>query len=83
MPVVISDETLRQTGMTEREVALELACRLFDLGKLPLWPAAKLAGLNRAEFEGELVSRQIPIHRPTSQDLADDLATLERLKRRS
>ncbi len=83
MPVVISDETLQQTGMTEREVVIEIACRLFDIGKLPLWPAAQMARLSRAEFEQELVNRRIPIHRPTSQDLADDLATLERLKRRS
>ena len=82
MPVVISDETLRQAGLTEREVAIEIACHLFDIEKLPLWPAAQLAGLSRAEFEQELVQRQIPIHRPTAQDLADDLATLERLRQR-
>lgn len=78
MPVVISDETLRQVGLTEREVAIEIACHLFKIERLPLWPASQIAGMSRAEFEQELVQRRIPIHRPTSQDLADDLAMLKR-----
>ncbi len=80
MPVVISDETLQQAGMTEREVVVEIACRLFDIGKLHLWPAAKMAGMSRAEFEQELIGRKIPICRPTLQDFADDVATLGRLR---
>jgi predicted HTH domain antitoxin len=81
MPVIISDETLEQAGLTEREALVEIACRLFDLEKLHLWPAAKLAGLSRTEFEGELRSRKIPIYRPTLQDLADEMAALARLER--
>ncbi len=83
MPVIIPDETLRQAGLTEREAVVEIACRLFDAGKLALWPAAKLAGLSRVEFEGELMERKIPVYRPTLQDLADDLAALDRLRGRS
>ena len=82
MPVVITDETLQQAGMTEREALIEIACRLFDIGKLHLWPAAKMAGMSRVEFEQELIDREIPIYRPTLQDLADDVATLERLRNR-
>ena len=80
MPVVIPDETLKQAGLSEREALVEIACRLFDAGKLALWPAAKLAGLSRSEFEGELMDRKIPVYRPTEQDLADDLAALDRLR---
>jgi predicted HTH domain antitoxin len=83
MPVIISDETLEQAGMTEREAIVEIACRLFDAGKLHLWPAAKLAGLSRVEFEQELMNREIPVYRPSLQDLADDVATLEKLRKRS
>jgi predicted HTH domain antitoxin len=79
MPVVIPDETLREAGLTEREAVVEIACRLFDAGKLALWPAAKLAGMSRAEFEAELGLRKIAVYRPTSEDLADDLAALDRL----
>ena len=54
MPVVISDETLRDAGLTEREALVEIACELFGAGKLALWPAARLAGVNRVTFEQAL-----------------------------
>ncbi len=79
MPVVIPDETLRQAGLTEPEAIVEIACLLFDAGKLALWPAAKLAGMSRVEFECELGRRKIAIYRPTAEDLAHDLAALDRL----
>ena len=79
MPVVISDETLRVAGLTEREALVEIACRLFGAGKLALWPAAKLAGVNRVGFEQALSERQIPIYRPDEDDLADDIAALDTL----
>jgi predicted HTH domain antitoxin len=82
MPVVISDEILKQAGMTEREAVLEIACWLFDSGKLALWPAAKMAGMGRSEFEAELGRRKIAVYRPTPEDFAEDLATLERLRDR-
>jgi predicted HTH domain antitoxin len=46
---------------------------------LTLWSAAKLAKMNRVEFEEELFSRKIPIYRPSSRDLAEDLASMDRL----
>ena len=72
MPLIISDEELREAGLDEREARIELACRLFDIGRLPLWPAAKLAGFaTRSPFEGELRARNIPIYRPTIEDLEE------------
>ena len=80
MPVVIPDELLAETGMTERELLVELACRLFDLEKLDLWPAAKLAGLSRVEMEAELRKRNIPIYRVDEEYWAQELASLELTK---
>jgi predicted HTH domain antitoxin len=79
MPVVIPDETLEAAGLTEREAVVEIACHLFDAGKLALWPAAKLAGMSRGEFEAELGRRKIAVYRPTVEDFANDLAALKRL----
>jgi predicted HTH domain antitoxin len=79
MPVVISDETLRAAGLTERDALVEIACRLFDAGKLAIWPAAKLAGLSRVALEQALRERQIAVYRPEPGDLADDIAALDRL----
>jgi predicted HTH domain antitoxin len=79
MPLIISDETLREAGLSEREALTEFACRVFDAGKLTLWAAARLAGLSRVAFEQELRARGIAVHRPGPEDLADDLAALDRL----
>jgi predicted HTH domain antitoxin len=79
MPLVISDEALHEAGLNERGALVEFACRLFDAGMLTLWSAAKVAGLSRVEFEHELFRRKIPVYRPGADDLADDLASLDRL----
>jgi predicted HTH domain antitoxin len=79
MPLTLSDEVLKQTGMTAEEARVEIACRLFDAGKLALWPAAKFAQLSRVAFEEELHRRHIPIYRPTIADLEAELETLDRL----
>jgi predicted HTH domain antitoxin len=79
MALTLSDDLLQQAGMTADEARVEIACRLFEAGKLALWPAAQFAQLTRVEFEEELHRRQIPIYRPTVEDLKADLATLDRL----
>ena len=79
MPLLIPDEILQSAGMDEREARIEIACRLFGAGKLALWPAAKLARLDRVAFEEELLGRGIPIHRPTPEELAEDLSRLDEL----
>jgi predicted HTH domain antitoxin len=79
MTLTLPDDVVKQTGLTEREILIELACRLFDAGKLYLWPAAQVAGLSRVEMEGELIKRKIKIYRPTVEDLAEELAGLDRL----
>lgn len=83
MPLVISDETLKAVGLSEREMQIEIACRLFDSGKLRLWPAAQLAGLSRGEFEEELALRNIAIYRPTPEDWEVDKQTIAELERKS
>jgi predicted HTH domain antitoxin len=44
-PLTIPDEVLRELHLDEREARIEFACRLFDAGKLPLIPAARLVQL--------------------------------------
>ncbi len=75
----IPDHVLRQAGLTERNALVEFACRLFDAGKITLWSAAQLAGLDRNGIEDALLERGIPAYRPTVGDLAQDLDTLDRL----
>ena len=81
MPLVIPDETLRAAGMNEREAKVEIACRLFDAGKLAIGHASFLAGLSEAEFEAELELRGIPRYRYTEEMLERDVEVLKKLGR--
>lgn len=78
MDLHFRDDILKQAGLTEREALIEFACRLFDAGKLDLWPAAQLAGLSRVEMEEQLFLRNIPVYRPTVEDLEQDLENLRK-----
>jgi len=79
MAITISDDVLKEAGLSERDALIEIACRLFDLEKLHLPAAARLAGLSRAEFEGELRARKIAIYRPTVEELMQELEGMRRL----
>ena len=79
MPLTIPDSLLTEAGFSERDARIEIACRLFDAGKLTMPAATRWAVLSRTEFEEELLRRKLPLNRPTSEDLKQDLETLERL----
>ena len=73
----LPSDVLREAGLTETDAVVELACRLFQGGRLTLWQAARLAGLDRNGIEDALLARQIPIYRPSVEDLRDDLHNLD------
>lgn len=79
MSLVIPDEVLATAGLSEAEARLEVACRLFDAGKLPLWDAAQWVAMSRVEFEAQLLARGIAIYRPTPEDLRSELEAMDRL----
>jgi predicted HTH domain antitoxin len=76
MPVTIPDEVLKEARLTEREALVEIACRLFEAGRLDLAPAARLAALDRGRFEDELLDRGIPVYRYTAEHFAQDVKSL-------
>jgi predicted HTH domain antitoxin len=80
MSFSIPDEILKEAGLSEREAVVEFICRLFEAGRLALPAAARLSGLDRPEFEAELIKRHIPPYTPTVADLHQDLATIEHLE---
>jgi predicted HTH domain antitoxin len=80
MTVTIPDDILRQAGLTEADALFEFACSLFDGGRLGLSHAARLAGLDRVQLEGELRKRGIAVWRPTRADIADEAAALKKLR---
>ena len=80
MPVMISDAMLKDAGLSEAEARIEIACRLYDSGRLSLSRARRWAEVDRTTFELALLARGLPVYRPTLDDLAVDLATLERME---
>lgn len=80
MSVVIPDEIMQATRMTEAELKQELALHLFQREKLTLGQASKLAGMTRMQFQHLLASREIPVHYGVSE-LKEDVETLRKLGR--
>jgi predicted HTH domain antitoxin len=80
MPLTIPDELLAAAGLSEHDAQVEIACRLYDGGKLTMPAATRWTGLTRTEFEEELLRRDLAIFRPTSEDFKRDLETLGRLR---
>lgn len=79
MPMTIDDEALKAAGLTEQEARVEIACRLYDAGKLSLLQAMRWANLSRVQFEAELLERGLPIVKMTVEEFQDDLKTIQRL----
>lgn len=80
MPLTISDDLLVDAGMCATDARVEIACRLFEAGKLNLPQTSRWTGLSRVEVEHQLLQRGIPLYRPTVKDLDSDLAAFEGLE---
>ncbi len=80
MSIVISDEILQTTRMSEDELLQEIAIMLFQKEKLTLGQASRMAGTSQLEFQHLLASRQIPLHYDVA-DFETDLKTLRGMGR--
>ncbi|EDX72080.1 MAG: UPF0175 family protein [Coleofasciculus sp. D1-CHI-01] len=75
MSLVISDEIIRASGLSEPDFLLEIVLLLFKQKKISLAKASHLLGIPRIRFQHELASRQIPIHYDV-EDFETDLSNL-------
>ena len=80
MSIVIPDEILTATRMTEAEMKQEIAVMLFQKEKLTLAQASRFADMNRIAFQHLLASRQIPIHYNV-EDFEQDIKNLQEMDR--
>jgi predicted HTH domain antitoxin len=80
MSIVIPDEILHATGMSEAELMQEIAILLFQKEKLTLGQASRLARMSQLQFQHLLASRQIPVHYDVAE-LEADLQTLRQMGR--
>ncbi|MCC5637830.1 UPF0175 family protein [Nostoc sp. CHAB 5844] len=80
MSIVIPDEILVATRMTDAELKQEIAVMLFQKEKLTLAQASRLAEMNRIPFQHLLASRQIPVHYGVD-DFEKDIKNLQEMGR--
>ncbi|MEM8604998.1 MAG: UPF0175 family protein [Cyanobacteria bacterium P01_H01_bin.121] len=80
MSVVVPDEILTATRMTDVEMRQEIAIMLFQQEKLTLAQASRFSDMNRVAFQQLLASRQIPIHYGV-EDFEQDIQNLRELDR--
>jgi len=80
MSLVIPDEIVQATHMSESELKREIAILLFQKEKLTLGQSSKLAGMSQIEFQHLLASRQISVHYDVAE-FEEDLKTLMELGR--
>ena len=78
MALVISDEFLTSSKLTEQEVWLELSLLLYQKRRISLGKAAELAGLSRLQMQAEMKRRNIFLN-ITPEDLKKDLDNLRAL----
>jgi predicted HTH domain antitoxin len=64
-------------GMSEFDIRLDLACALFAAGRIPRLVAARMAGMERFDFDQVLILRRIPSY--TEEALEEDMSTLHKI----
>ena len=75
MPVTISDEVLTAAHLSEPELKQELALTLFQLERLTLAQASRLAGVGQLAFQALMAERRIPVHYGV-EEFREDLQSL-------
>lgn len=81
MNLVIPDEILETTQMKPEELLQEIAILLYSQERISLAQAARLAEMNRLQFQHLLASRDLTIHYDIA-DYEEDLKNLKSFKRR-
>lgn len=76
MSVVVPNEILAATRLSEAEMRQEIAVMLFYREKLTLAQASRFAGMHRVAFQHLLASRHIPIHYGV-EDFEQDVQNLQ------
>ena len=80
MGLIIPEDILQATGMSESELKKEIAVLLFQKEKLTLEQASRLADMSRLQFQHLLASREIPVHYDL-EELKTDIETIRKLEK--
>lgn len=75
MSLVISDDLVKASGLSERDLFLEIVLMLFRQDKISLGKASELMGMHRMQFQKLLADRDICVHYDVDE-FQEDLKTL-------
>ncbi len=75
MGLVISDDLVRASGLSERDLFLEIVLMLFRQDKISLGKASELMEMHRMQFQKLLADRDICVHYDVVE-FQEDLKTL-------
>lgn len=78
MSLVIPDELLKASGLSETELMLEVVIMLFQQERISIGKASQLVGMNQIEFQSLLANRGICIHYDVAE-FQEDLKTLQEM----
>lgn len=78
MSLLIPDELVKASGLSETELLQELVLLLFQREKLTLGKASRILGITQLEFQALLASRNLYIHYDVA-DLHEDIENLQEL----
>jgi predicted HTH domain antitoxin len=81
MTLRIPDEFLKAANLDERGLLIELACHLFDSDRLSLGQAARLANMDRIDFEDEMHRRGIAVYRYGAEEFQQDNEARAKMRR--
>jgi predicted HTH domain antitoxin len=62
MSLMISDEIIKVSGLSEQELLLEVILMLFQQKRVSIGKASRLSGMTLRQFQHELATRKIPVH---------------------
>lgn len=78
MLLELNDNVIKSTGLSEQELRIELAVRLYEDGKTTVGQGGTMTGLGSIRFQQELGKREIAWHYDI-EDFEADLETLRKL----
>ena len=78
MLLELDDKVINSTGLTEQELRIELAVRLYEDEKITVGQGGTMTGLGSIRFQQELGKRKIAWHYDV-EDFEADLETLRKL----
>jgi predicted HTH domain antitoxin len=78
--VTVPDDLLASAGLTDEEMAVEVALEMYRREKLTMGQAVRLAGVDHISFWHLMATRDIYMHYDV-EDLEQDIATLRSLGR--